>query len=88
MGYCILLVKISITKEFLGWEMSFYDSEKGRKRGISYLRSKHLGQYPLYQFELRLEDVLDVSVAVPFIPEDRRRVFNIGDLSKPSRGKE
>lgn len=54
------------------WQMSFYSSEKGRRRGMTYLQREIIGSLPLYSFELKLADIQKSGVLVPFIPFDKK----------------
>lgn len=53
------------------WNMSFYTTERGRKRGATYLVSLMGSQCPIYKFELPLAEIVKRSSIVPFLPKDR-----------------
>ena len=53
------------------WEMSFYQTERGRKIGITYLQGLLGSQCPIYKYELTMKDIVSRSVIAPFIPKDR-----------------
>lgn len=54
------------------WEMSFYQTERGRKTGIAYIQNLLGSHCPIYKFELMLKEIVSRSVVAPFIPKDRR----------------
>lgn len=53
------------------WEMSFYTTEVGRKRGAKYLKS--LG-HDVLSFEITLKEIHQRAHLIPYVPKTDKRV--------------
>lgn len=62
-----------ITKEYLGWWMFLYTTEKGRNRAIANHRREGRIHFPMFKFDLEVGDLIKKATEVPFIPDERIR---------------
>lgn len=76
----------SITKEYLGWWMFFYTTEKGRNMAIAKHRRQGRIHFPIFKFDLKVGHLIKEATEVPFIPDERKRKLRLDTLWPRERG--
>jgi len=57
------------------WEINFYSSESGRKRGIRYLRTLFGSYCTILTFEVTLKELRLRASLIPGVPDEKQRDF-------------